>query len=79
MQTKNVEVDYTDLYEMVSLVYRQWASEFDALKKVRQEKDDGSKDWADFHRERMRRHVMEEAKWKNLLDRNVRILNLNAL
>jgi len=56
-----------DLFEITALVYNRWAQEFELLKQVKSETDDGSADWAEFHAARLESHSRAEAKWKALL------------
>jgi len=58
-----------DAFECTSLVYNRWAQEYDLLKKVKAEVNDGSPDWEQFHALRLKGHTAEEAKWKALLQR----------
>lgn len=58
-----------DLFEVSTLVYRRWADEYDLLKKVKVERDDGQPDWAEMHVVRLKNHTEREAKWKALLTR----------
>jgi len=53
--------------------YSRWSREFDALKKVKEEKNDGSKDWEQFHAARLAHHTAEEAKWAALKDEALKI------
>lgn len=63
------QITDSDLFEATSLVYSRWAQEFDTLKRVKAETDDGSEDWADFHALRLQNATATEAKWKALLQR----------
>jgi hypothetical protein len=54
--------------EAASLIYRKWSEAYGTLKKVKEEQNDGSKDWPLFHRERLRRAIVEEAQAKVFLD-----------
>jgi len=54
--------------ECASLIWRKWAEACDNLKAVKSEKNDGSKDWLQFHMTRLRQAVNEEAKFKAFLD-----------
>jgi len=58
-----------DLFEVATLVYRRWADEFDKLKAVRREKNDGSTDWEEFHIERLNNATEAVTKWRGILDR----------
>jgi hypothetical protein len=50
------------------LAYNQWAEAFDALKAVREETDDGSKDWSQFHASRLAHATEAEAIYRSLRD-----------
>lgn len=63
------EITNDDLFEATSLVYRQWAECYDALKLVKAEEDDGSDDWAEFHKARLENAIASEAKWRGLKER----------
>lgn len=54
--------------EIVQLVYRRWAEEFDLLKRVKKEKPDGEPDWLLMHETRLRHHTASEKKWKDILE-----------
>lgn len=63
-------LDDHDMFEVTTLVYSRWASEYDLLKQVKGEKDDGSDpDFELMHKARLENHTKAEAKWKALLDR----------
>lgn len=65
-----VEVSDHDLFDLSALVYSRWAAEYDLLKQVKAETDDGSDpDWKEFHAVRLENHTKIEAKWKALLQR----------
>lgn len=51
-----------------TLVYRKWAEAVDNQKAVKEERDDGSEDWALFHAERLRRAEAEFTYWQRYLD-----------
>jgi len=58
-----------DLFEVATLVYRRWSEEYDALKKVRRETNDGSPDWEQFHIARLESAAAATNKWRGILDR----------
>jgi len=67
------------LVEGLQLIYNRWATEFDALKAVKSEKDDGSKDWNEFHAERLRRQTEQEAVWRALKDEGLAIMRSGVM
>ena len=62
------KVDLSDeaLDAAQALFYRKWSEAFDALKRVKAEKDDGSDDWAEFHAIRLHNANSEFDKWVKL-------------
>ncbi len=68
-------------FEACSLVYRKWTEAYDNLKKERESKNDGSRDWEAFHNMRLDYAIKEEARLKKLVDEaapiNSRILGLS--
>lgn len=65
-----VDLSNEDLFEATSLIYRRWAEEYDLLKRVKNEKDDGSDpDYKQMHQHRLKHHTETEAKWKAFLSR----------
>lgn len=63
------EITEADLFECTVLAYRKWSEAYDALKKVKQETNDGSQDWALFHKARLENTGADEAKWDALVKR----------
>lgn len=51
-----------------SLLYRAWAQAYDSHKAVKALKNDGSKDWAAFQVERLKRAAEDETATKAALD-----------
>lgn len=56
------------LDEAQRLIYRAWATAFDNHKKVKQETNDGSPDWLEFHNTRLLTAKFEMDRLKKLLD-----------
>lgn len=56
------------LDEAQKLIYRKWAEAYDSFKRVKAEKNDGSKDWHQFHDARMHNNGNELDRMKQLLD-----------
>lgn len=67
------------LFEACSLIYSRWSSEYDLLKSVKAEKDDGSEDWAPLHALRLKNHTEAESKWNKLRIEAAEICNLHKL
>ena len=68
-------VDVSDeyLHEAQGLIYRQWTIAFDNHKAVKAEKDDGTKDWQQFHVIRLETATKELAKWTRLKNESIPI------
>ena len=65
-----VEISDHDLFELSTLVYKRWAEEYDLLKKVKAETDDGTDpDYELMHETRLGNHAQKEAYWKAFLKR----------
>lgn len=62
-------VNDADLFEITALIYNRWTMEYDSLKAVKAETDDGEPDWAAFHEHRLKQAMASEAKWKGILNR----------
>lgn len=60
----NIEQDVLD--EIINQVYRRWCDEFDLMKKVKAETNDGSPDWQLFHDARIKNSTATLAKWNDL-------------
>lgn len=56
------------LNECACLVYSKWIREHDLLIQVKQETDDGTKDWKQFHDIRLIFHTSSERKARAFLD-----------
>ena len=63
------QISDEDLFNCAALVYSRWSSEYDALKRVKAERDDGSPDWSDFHETRLKHHTQMESEWRALKER----------
>lgn len=64
------QISDEDAFECAALVYSKWAQEYDLLKKVKNETNDGrDPDYEEMHKVRLANHTATEAKWKALLTR----------
>lgn len=45
---------------LIMLAYREWAAAFDSLKAAKEEQDDSSADWLQFHVARLEGAIEEE-------------------
>ena len=68
-----MEISDEYLNEAQGLIYKQWTIAFDNLKAVKAEKDDGSKDWQQFHTIRLKNASDELAKWTRLKNESIAI------
>lgn len=73
-QIPKMELEVETLAVAGQMVYRRWAEEWDLLKKVKEEKYDGSKDWKQFHEHRLNHHTRLEALWRRHKDALVSVL-----
>lgn len=71
-----VEATREFMFEACSLVYSRWTKEYDLLKAVRKEVNDGSKDWQAFHDHRVKYQIGTEAKWRKLSDEAAELSSL---
>ncbi len=62
----NIEISQEVVNELAFLAYKSWSDAFTVLKQVREEKNDNSKDWILFHRDRLTAAINDENK-KELL------------
>ena len=67
MKKVQIEISSKLLCVCADLIYREWAEAYDIQKKVHQEKNDGSRDWHLFHKERIAGANKELEKWEKLL------------
>lgn len=63
-----IELSEDTIYRLATLAYDDWAKTWDARKAVQAETDDGSKDWALFHAERLKGADARLATTKRVLD-----------
>lgn len=63
MEKITVEVTRDFLFEACALAYSRWSAEYDLLKQVKAEKDDGQPDYARLHAIRLKNHTETVAKW----------------
>lgn len=61
-----VEVSKDFLFETCALAHSRWSQEYDLMKKVKAETNDGSKDWEAFHAMRISNHTATLEKWNKL-------------
>lgn len=59
----SIEITPDLLFEACALVYSRWSKEYEILRAVRLEKNDGSKDWPLFHAARLKAATESEALW----------------
>lgn len=65
-----VDISDHDLFELSSLVYKRWSEEYDLLKQVKAETNDGSDpDYDLMHAARLNHHTNAEAVWDSFLKR----------
>ncbi len=62
-----VTLNDQDGFEIAALTYSRWCNEYDLLKAVKAETDDGEEDWAALHAIRLQNHTAAEAKWKAMV------------
>jgi len=69
MTLEILELSQDVINELTGLAYTKWSIEFDALKRVKAETDNGSdgKEFAAFHAARMESQTKREAEAKELL------------
>lgn len=72
-----IEINPDLLFEMAALVYHRWSQEYDLLKQVKAEKDDGSPDWAAFHKRRLAHHTTAEAVWAARKDEASKLIRIS--
>ncbi len=71
-----IDISNDLLFEACALVYSRWSKTYDALKAVKSETDDGSKDWNLFHKARLDHATKAESEWRSRKDEAGRLSSL---
>ena len=58
-----------DVLEIAGLIHGRWAEAFETLKTVKNETNDGSPDWRDFHTDRLHQAQAAETYWAGVKSR----------
>jgi hypothetical protein len=61
--------DNQDVLDIAGLLHSKWAECFNNLKAVKNERNDGSPDWDDFHETRLKAATRDESYWYSLKTR----------
>ena len=57
-----IKLTQASIEKLIMLAYDAWVRSWDNLKEVKQERNDGSKDWLEFHADRLAHSIDYEKK-----------------
>ena len=60
---------HDDALEVSGLIHSKWVETFESLKTVKNERNDSSPDWEEFHQLRLDSAKLDEQKWSDIKDR----------
>ena len=58
-----------DILDISGLIHRKWSASFKILELAKNETNDGSPDWNEFHELRLESAIKEEKKWNDFNNR----------